>query len=191
MKTLSWIIVLCSSCCLAGTNELYEIVGLISSMRDDYGRRFPREGQIREGWNETMLSTNVHFRLLQDVVTNRWRESLDTLPSITNQGDRLIVMAAGAAKSEADYIERIGVISDKALSNQVSTAELIYYENRCYSANYQLENVFLSRYGEPAISNLILKVNAAGGIPSGVEPIFSGDEKRDYDAAVRSGLIGP
>jgi len=174
---------------MSDTNTADSVRSTLSSLRADYGARFPRAGLIREDWNGTRIATNRYFCALQGVVTNQWRDVLSCLPGVTNQDDRLIVIAAGAANSESDYLARIDTMADMVLSNKVSTFELIYFRNRCSAANHYAESVFLRRYNENAISNLIMKVKVAGGLPEDVSEIFSGEGKRWYETAVREGLI--
>ena len=61
--------------------------------------------------------------------------------------------------------------------------------NRSADVSHSATSALVRRYDEPSISNLIMKVNAAGGISGGVADIFSGEEKRGYEDAVREGLI--
>lgn len=100
-----------------------------------------------------------------------------------------MIIAASAVNNEADYLARIDFLADLVLSNRVSSIELTYFENRCADVSHFAASALVRRYNEPAISNLIMKVNAAGGISGGVSDIFSGEENRWYENAVREGLI--
>lgn len=189
--TVGCIFAMCSLCTLAGTNLIVDVVASLREIREDYGGRFPRSGMIREDWRETRIETNESFRTLRCGVTNQWNAALQQLLCVTNQDDRLIVMAACAAHTEEEYINRVGYLAAMAISNQLSTVEFQFFKNRCAVANHFAASVLVRRYNEPMISNLIMKVNSAGGFPSGVDSIFTGEEKQLYEEAVEEGMVGP
>lgn len=175
----------------AATNVVEEVNSILRTLRSDYGqeRDFPRSIQIREDWNGTGMSANRHFNALRNFVSNHWQNVLANLNCFTNQDDRLIVIAACAVNNEADYLARIDCLADQVLSNRAATVELTYFENRSADISHFAASALVRRYNEPSISNLIMKVNSAGGISGGVANIFSGEEKRWYETAVQEGLI--
>jgi len=183
--------VLCSMCAAATTNVAIDVGAFIAALRGDYGHggRFPQSILILEDWQGTGILTNGHFRLLQGAASNQWQSVWASLNCLTNSDDRLVVIAAGAANNEADYLARISFLADMVLSNKVSSVELRYFVNRCSDVNHFVASTLVRRYDEPSVSNLIMKVNAAGGFPGGVSDIFSGEDKRWYENAVREGLI--
>ena len=192
MKTsLFCIVVLWSAYVTAATNAVEEINSILRSLRSDYGqeRGFPSLIQIREDWRGAGISANRHFDSLRNIASNHWQNVLTNLNCFTNQDDRLIVIAACAVNNEEDYLARIGCLADMVLSNRATTVELTYFENRTADISHFAASALVRRYNEPSISNLIMKVNAAGGISGGVADIFSGEEKRWYESAVREGLI--
>lgn len=192
MKTsLFCIIALWSVYATAATNVVEEIDSILRTLRFDYGqaRGFPSSIQIREDWNGVGISANRHFNSLRNFASNHWQNILANLNCFTNQNDRLIIIAACAANNEADYLARIGCLSGMVLSNRATTVELTYFENRSADISHFAASALVRRYNEPSISNLIMKVNAAGGISGGVADIFSGEEKQWYEDAVREGLI--
>ena len=175
----------------AATNVVEEVNSILRALRSDYGqeRNFPSSIQIREDWNGTGMSANRHFNSLRNFASNHWQNVLVNLNCFTNQDDRLIVIAACAVTNEADYLARIDCLADMVLSNRAATVELTYFENRSADISHFAASALVRRYNEPSISNLIMKVNSAGGISGGVADIFSGEEKRWYESAVREGLI--
>ena len=101
--TIGYILAISSLCSLADTNAIIDVVASLREIREDYGGRFPRAGMIREDWCETRIETNGNFQMLVRGVTNQWNVALRQLPCVTNQDDRLIVMAACAAHTEEEY----------------------------------------------------------------------------------------
>ena len=192
MKTsLFCIVALWSAYVTAATNVVENVNDIRLTLRSDYGqgRRFPSSIQIREDWKGTGISANRHFNSLQNFASNHWQNVLLNLNCLTNQDDRLIVIAACAVNNEEDYLARIDCLADMVLSNRATTVELTYFVNRSADVSHSATSALVRRYDEPSISNLIMKVNAAGGISGGVADIFSGEEKRGYEDAVREGLI--
>ena len=112
---------------MAETNEFSSVDGILHLMHEEYGQRFPRESMIKDDWEETRLTTNRLFHQLRQIVTNHWRDVLLNLSSTTNQGDRLILISAGTADNESDYLDRVVTMADMVLSNKVSSFELVYF----------------------------------------------------------------
>ena len=143
-------------------------------------------------WQGLGLFTNSAFARLSDVVTNRWPEVLAEMPAIsTNQAERLIVLASGTVTGEERFLLNVNTVADMVLSNKLTSAELQFYETRCSIADHHAASSLIRRYQEPPISNLIMKLNAAGAYPRGVSDIFSGEARELYLDAVHDGVIGP
>ena len=114
------------------------------------------------------------------------------MPEIsTNQSERLIVMASGVVMGEERYLACISSVADMVLSNKLTSSELRFYKMRCSILDHRATSSLVRRYQEPAISNLIMKLHAAGAYPQGVSDIFSGEAKEFYLDAVHDGLIAP
>ena len=149
-----------SMCAVATTNLVTELNMVLGAIRQDYEQnghgRYPRSISILEDWRDTGISSNQHFNVLRGVVGNQWRDAWISLNSITNKDDRLMIIAAGAANNEADFLARIDFLADLVLSNRVSSVELTYFENRCADISHFAASALVRRYNEPAISNLIL-----------------------------------
>ena len=159
---------------------------------DSYGRDELRPIILLNDWQGFNMTTNASFARLSQLVTNRWEEVLYTMPEIsTNEAERLIVMASGVVRGEDRFISCIISVADMVLSNKLTSAELRFYKTRCSIADHYAASSLVRRYQEPAISNLIMKLNAAGCYPQGVSDIFSGDAKELYLDAVHDGLVGP
>lgn len=188
----------------AGTNKLCAFAlgdssELLSNIRqplsrviENYGTKRLRPLVILNDWEGLNVQTNVDFENLSRIVANRWGEVLSLMPEIsTNQAERLVVVAAGVGVGETNFLARIGQMADMALSNRVSAAELRFYKTQCSIADHHAVSSLVRRYQEPPISNLIMKLNAAGAYPQGVSRIFSG-EAYEFDLdAVHDGLVEP
>lgn len=174
----------------AATNSCLAAMSLLSTMSTECGATFSRPIHIREDWTGTGLCTNAHFRSLRRVIEEEWIAVFPrVLDQSTNEVERLVLIAAGAATNEVDYLSRMDVMSDLVLSNRLSTFELCYFDNRCSDENKFAGSALLRRYDEPAVSNLIIKVRSAGGFQDGVEDIFSGEAKRLFEDAVYDGAL--
>ena len=124
-KIIGCLVALCSLRVMAETNEFSAVDAILHSMHEEYGQRFPRESMIKDDWEETRLTTNRLFHQLRQIVTNHWRDVLLNLSSMTNQGDRLILISAGTADNESDYLDRVDTMADMVLSNKVSSFILV------------------------------------------------------------------
>ena len=156
------------------------------------GRSRLRSFLLLNEWDDLNIATNSAFARLSQFVTNHWDEVLAAMPEIsTNQSERLVVMASGVVSGEDRYLACISSVADMVLSNKLTSAELLFYKTRCGIADHRTTSSLVRRYQDPAISNLIMKIYAAGGYPQGVSDIFSGDANEFYLDAVHDGLIGP
>ena len=182
-------------CALAlddGPELLSSIRQSLSRIAASYGKNRLRPFVILNDWEALNMQTNVDFGTLSQIVTNRWDDILGIMPEIsTNQAARLVVLAAGAGAGEADFLARIEKITDMVFSNKISSAELRFYKTQCGIIDHHAASSLVRRHQEAPISNLIMKLNAAGAYPQGVSSIFSGEEKELYLDAVHDGLIGP
>ena len=131
------------------------------------------------------------FRSLQEVVTNDWELTLRALQTIsTNEVHRRLVLAAGRPYSEGEYLFRMGIASELVQSNELPLACLKYYKRRSMAFAPRITSVFVCRYEDPVVSNLIMRLDAQGLFSGGVNTIFSGESKELYLDAVHEGLVG-
>lgn len=151
-----------------------------------------RKHYLSNEWEFVNLGTNEFFIALSRAVSNDWSVALACLPNVsTNDSERMMIVAAGTIAGESNFLARIDVAADMVLSNKLTSSELVFYRTQCSIADHYAASSLVRRYHEPAISNLIMKLNAAGCYPRGVSDIFSGDAKELYLDAVHDGLIGP
>ena len=121
------------------------------------------------------------------MVADEWPCALADMDSITtNLNERLMVVYAGVGGGETNFLVRISQMADFVLSNKVSLAELRFYKTQCGLFDHHATSSLIRRYQEPAISNLIMKLYAAGAYPQGVSDIFSGEAKESYLDAVHA-----
>lgn len=164
----------------------------LATLRQQMGGSLPEYYQLREEVHELGLKSNLTFQALSQFVVNNWANVLGGMDAITtNKNERLFVLYAGVVIGETNFLSRISQIADSALSNKVSLAELRFYKTQCSISDHYAASSLIRRYQEPSISNLIMKLNAAGAYPQGVSEIFSGEAKELYLDAVHDGLIGP
>lgn len=162
----------------------------LSDLVHQMGYEFPDYRQIKEDADGLNLSTNVTFLIMSQLITENWTNVIARLDTIsTNYNERLLVLYAGVGIGERNFLARIDYLSDMALSNKVSLAELRFYKTQCGIVDHYAASSLVRRYQEPAISNLIMKLDAVGVYPRGVSRIFSGEAKLLYEDAVREGLI--
>lgn len=159
---------------------------------DGMGRNRLRPLLLLNDWGRLGVVTNAAFVNLSHVVTNRWNEVLAAMPEIAkDQAERLVVMGAGVVVGEERYLGCVSAVADMVMSNKLTVTELQFYRTQCSLADHYAASSLVRRYQEPAVSNLIMKLNAAGAYPQGVSHIFSGEEKELYLDAVHDGLVGP
>ena len=164
----------------------------LSLLKRQMGGNIPEYHQLRNEVHELGLSSNATFQAMAQIVAGEWPCALADMDSITtNQNERLMVIYAGVGAGETNFLERIGQMADFVLSNKVSLAELRFYKTQCGIFDHQATSSLVRRYQEPAISNLIMKLNAVGVYPQGVSDIFSGEAKELYLDAVHDGVIAP
>lgn len=164
----------------------------LSLLKQQMGGNIPEYHQLRNEVHELGLSSNSTFQAMAQIVAGEWPCALADMDSITtNQNERLMVIYAGVGVGETNFLERIGQMADFVLSNKVSLAELRFYKTQCGIFDHQATSSLVRRYQEPAISNLIMKLNAVGVYPQGVSDIFSGEAKELYLDAVHDGVIAP
>ena len=162
------------------------------ALRLQMGGTLPEYHQLREEAFELGLQSNAVFQAMSRTVKGSWAEVLDGLGAITtNQTERLVVLYAGVEVGETNFIAKISQVADMVLSDKVTLAELKFYKTQCGIADHHAASSLVRRYQEVSISNLIMKLNAAGACPQGVSHIFSGEAKELYLDAVHDGLVGP
>lgn len=162
----------------------------LSILEHQMGNAFPEYRQIIEDADGLGLSSNATFLTMSQLITENWTNVLAGLDAIsTNLNERLIVLYAGVGVGETNFLARIDCLADMALSNRVSLSELRFYKTQCSIVDHYAASSLVRRYQEPAISNLIMKLDAAGLYPRGVSDILSGEAKLLYEDAVREGLI--
>lgn len=136
--------------------------------------------------------SNDHFKAIATILSNGWRDVWWNLPDISsNANDRLIVLAASIKPSESDFLSKLDILADLVLSNKVSQSEFKWYWSEYAIVDHFSGSAMVRRYAESSVSNLIMKVQAAGCFPRGVRDIFNGEAKEFYEDAVHDGLIGP
>ena len=159
---------------------------------DGLGRNRLRPLLLLNDWGGLGVVTNAAFVNLSRVVTNRWNEVLAAMPEIaTDQAERLVVMGAGVVVGEERYLGSVSAVADMVMSNKLTVTELQFYRTQCSIADHYAASSLARRFQEPAVSNLIMKLEAAGAYQQGVSHIFSGEGKELYLDAVHEGLVGP
>ena len=183
---------ICSAAFGNAHNLVMSVRQPLSDVMDSYERSRLRPFLLLNEWDELNVVTNPAFTRLSQTVTNCWDEVLAVMPEIsTNQSERLIVMASGVVMGEERYLACISSVADMVLSNKLTSSELRFYKMRCSILDHRATSSLVRRYQEPAISNLIMKLHAAGAYPQGVSDIFSGEAKEFYLDSVHDGLIAP
>ena len=176
----------------AGLSYCEDVRRQLMSLKQQLGDSLSDYRQLREEIHELGLITNSTFVTMSQYVSANWTNVIAGIDLITtNSNERLLVLYAGVGAGETNFLSRIDCLADMVSSNSVSLAELRFYKTQCAIVDHSAANSLIVRYQEPAISNLIMKLNAVGIYPQGVSDIFSGEAKELYLDAVNDGLIGP
>ena len=173
-------------------HDVEQIRTKLASVTADFGTAMPSYYEMREGWDFLPVRTNANYVAFAEFVSTNWTEVIQALPEIsTNKDARLLIVAAGACAGESNYLGRVDVVASQVLSNRVETSEMRFFNERCSVKDHWAASVLIRNYQDATISNLIMKINAAGGFPDGVDKIFNGAAKALYEDASYEGMVGP
>ncbi len=175
---------------VAETNIVLQIRSELLALRSQANISADSYYEFIEDWKSENVTTNAGFIALEQAVNSNWRAVLSGIAEVTtNREDRLVLMAALSCSGETNFLQRIDAVADMVISNQLTLGEMFFFENRCYGRDHFAASVLVRRCHEPAVSNLIRKVETAGGYPDGTDNLFNGEAKRSYEAGVESGLF--
>jgi len=151
----------------------------LAEYRQSAQTMYPDSNEVFVDWVDTGLATVSGFTSIREVSTNNWKDVVGCLSDVTsNKVERFVVLAAGVAETASEYTNRIDVLAECVLSNRISQVELRFYKVNCARAHPAATRVLIRDFDIPCVSNLIMKLYAAGGYPEGVSDIFSGAARR-------------
>lgn len=146
--------------------------------------------EMKENWDGLNIETNCGYQMIEKVLSNHWESAFSRIDEVaTNREDRLVLLAAGSCSGQTNFLLRMSCLVDLALAGRLSLMELKFFETQCMLKDSWGASVLVREYYRPNVSNLILKIERAGGYPNGVTNIFNGADKELYEDAVFDGLI--
>ena len=129
------------------------------------------------------------FVPLVDIVSNNWQEIFLRIDNYaTNVVDRILIENTSYFLGEDAYLECLSHLAGKVIANEISFEELECLQANAWH-NHAVASALYRRYQEPAVSNLVIKLQRAGVSTNKCQRILSGEENAHYHSLLVKGHL--
>ena len=106
----------------------------------------------------------------------------------TNVIDRVLLENTATFLGEEAYLGYLSILADKVISQEIPLEELECLRMNAWH-NHAVSSVLYRRYQDPAVSNLVLKLQSAGVGTNTCHRILSGEVNAHYSTLLEKGHL--
>lgn len=191
--------VLSASRLFASSNQILasEIDGRLSMLKRDagrYGYRVKYDSDVLFDCEVAYASSvrgrpTAVFSPIVEIMSNNWQEVLmDIDDYATNVIDRVLLENTASFLGEDAYLGYLSMLADKVISDEIPLEELERLQVNSWH-NHAVSSALYRRYQEPAVSNLVIKLQQAGVSTNKCQRILSGEANAHYQSLLVKGHL--
>lgn len=123
------------------------------------------------------LSQSSGYRNFAGIVSNRWEYVVTNLSELaTNQWERLVTIGVGKTYDEDFYLSACTRLADLEQAGSITSKELLFMLS---SSRTNIDMCVVSRYREPAVTNLVEKLRRVIPCDTYWDSVLSGEAYHD------------
>lgn len=128
----------------------------IGTLRQNVEVKHRRWGVISEPLSFDVMSRSVAYRNFAASISNDWSYAVTHLSQLaTNQWERLVTIGVGKTYDEDFYLSACTRLADLEQAGSITRKELLFMLS---SSRTNIDMCVVSRYREPAVTNLVEKL---------------------------------